>query len=91
MKKLLLILLFPFLIFSQNIDNWEDYLNGNEVTAVLHDGNYYYVGTKKGGVVIINTITKITIGNGMTLKINPLPIKSITGFIASLDSPFVRV
>lgn len=60
MRKQLLFLLMVFLyisVSSQNFISWENYLNGNEVTAITEDANYIYVGTKEGGAVQINKTT----------------------------------
>ncbi|WP_456422698.1 two-component regulator propeller domain-containing protein [Lutibacter sp.] len=60
MKKLLFFYVFFLLCYSvngQNFISWENYFNGNEVTAITEDANYIYVGTKEGGAVQINKTT----------------------------------
>ena len=52
------IYLFAFLsVTTSYSQEWENYLNGDNVTAIAEDGNYLYVGSNGGGLRKINKST----------------------------------
>jgi hypothetical protein len=53
LSMLFVSLFISFSAHSQNSE-WENYTSGREVTALVEEGNYIWVGTSGGGLIKID-------------------------------------